>query len=403
MKTKINLLITIFILSIGCTTDDNNGPNYVNDLSSIQGDWYRVGGNNPDNNGMKVNVDDDQGVLEEPALSNFQIDDIKWADIVQSANDVNVFSYQELGSNYNYFDATMELGVDDTLRISVADTGIGNIQKWVRTVIDPAQPEPHDCFPYGAMSFNDNRLDDWLEFNEFDNYPSLLEVPSDELGGGYFSFSINTMLVPSIRITSSAGSSGSIFTGSSAGTTNENTNQVAFLAHPGIAYDVRVNPFTGTADFPLPYSLSWTFNARMDCYEPNNTLSQAKFIPKNETLEAYGLSGYVTNSVASGDENTYDWYKVTTTSEGKLRFNLESCPSDLNVSCRLMYTDGSQMTGQLISTGSNTYYYESNASLPAGTYVIELQMGGAAVVDLNVESIPLFWNETYQFSVETIQ
>lgn len=410
MKTKINLVIVMLILFISCTSDDsNNSPNQISDLSSIQGDWYRVGGNNPDNNGMKVHVDNDQGIIEEPALSNFQVDDVKWADIIQSVNDDNTFTYQELGSTYNYFDATMELGVDNTLRISVANSGVGNIQKWVRTFIDPAT-ELNDCSEYEGEGFPGNRIDNWEEYNEFDTYPSLLVTPG-EPGGGYFTFSIGTELVPGLSITSSSGSSGTIFTGSSAGTTDPNNNQVAFLAHPGISYDVRVNPSNGTALFPLDYTMSWSYTPAEDCFEPNNTLQQAKFVPKDETHEAYGISGYVTNYVSSGDENTYDWYKVTTLTEGKIRFTLESCPSDLWVSCSLRQSSGAQINGQYTTIAGNTninqpgstYYYESNGEWPAGTYYVSLQMSGAHAVDLNTGSIPMFWSTPYEFKVEAIQ
>lgn len=406
MKTKIYLIITILILSIGCTSNDdsNNDSNNTNnnDLSSIQGDWYRVGGNNPDNNGMKVNVDNDQGRLEEPALSNFQVDDIKWKDILQSVNDDNVFTYQELGSNYNYFDATMELGVDDTLRINVVSSGVGNIQKWVRTYIDPAEPEQHDCSQYEADGFSDGRTENWDEFNEFDLYPALLATPS-EPGGGYFTFEIGTQLVPGVSIYSPLGSSGTIFTGSSAGTSDPNTNRMAFLAHPEIAYDVRVNPAHGSAAFPLEYTMSWSYTPTEDCYEPNNTFQQAKFIPKNETLEAYGISGYVTNYVSSGDENTYDWYKFTTTTESRLRFTLESCASDLTVWCKILNSDGSFVNGPPTTISGNTFYVESNGYVPAGTYYVQLELAGDVAVDLNTRSIPEFWTTPYEFRVEAIE
>jgi hypothetical protein len=99
-------------------------------LEVLQGEWIRVGGNNPNNEGMIIGVLNDEGKVLDPVSSGFLIDDIKWKDIY--AIDGNSFIYEELGSDDNYYPATMELGVADTLRIDVNNSGTGNIQKWVR-------------------------------------------------------------------------------------------------------------------------------------------------------------------------------------------------------------------------------------------------------------------------------
>ena len=99
-------------------------------LEVLQGEWIRVGGNNPNNEGMTIAVIDDEGKVLDPVASGFLVDDIKWKDIY--ALDGNSFIYEELGSDDNYYPAEMELGVADTLRIDVNNSGDGNIQKWVR-------------------------------------------------------------------------------------------------------------------------------------------------------------------------------------------------------------------------------------------------------------------------------
>ena len=99
-------------------------------LEVLQGDWIRVGGNNPVNNGIIIDVTDNTGTITDPVSSGFEIGDIKWKDIY--AIDGNSFIYEELGSDDNYYPAEMELGVADTLRIDVNNSGSGNIQKWVR-------------------------------------------------------------------------------------------------------------------------------------------------------------------------------------------------------------------------------------------------------------------------------
>ncbi|HLV14000.1 MAG TPA: hypothetical protein VKY41_02385, partial [Xanthomarina sp.] len=75
MKTKLNthimktfkkhiktmLLFTVLItLSVSCSSDslepDNNPQQQTYPLDDLQGNWIRIGGNNPTNNGMKINV-----------------------------------------------------------------------------------------------------------------------------------------------------------------------------------------------------------------------------------------------------------------------------------------------------------------------------------------------------------
>lgn len=76
---------------MSCSTDDSNiflqeNPIFNQDdpqedpafnLDQIQGQWIRVGGNNPENNGMIVNVEDNQGTIIDAAESNFSEGSVK--------------------------------------------------------------------------------------------------------------------------------------------------------------------------------------------------------------------------------------------------------------------------------------------------------------------------------------
>lgn len=414
MKTKINLLIATLILFIGCTSDDsNNNPNHTSDLSSIQGDWYRVGGNNPNNNGMKVNVDNDQGIIEEPALSNFQVDDIKWADIIQSANDGRVFNYQELGSNYSYFDATMELGVDDTLRISVANSGEGNIQKWVRTFIDPIEPEPHDCSTYNAEGGNGLTGDDWEAPNETDFHGSFLPSTGQPGGGIYtVTLSNNDGVVPGLKVTSSNGGSGAISSGTAAGTNNETVRTTSFIAHPGISYDVEAHysSYVIADNPPITYSLSYSFSGKMDCYEPNDVISESKRIPKDQIIEAYALTGYINNYVVTNEPQNYDYYKVRLETSAKIKVELLEVPSSVNIGVSIVNLDESgivvnreEISGTVSEDGA-IYNTTTNSVLSAGYYVVRVYIGGTRKTAINDdEATPEHWNMPYKFKVSAVQ
>ncbi|MBR9853896.1 MAG: hypothetical protein GYB37_04860, partial [Algicola sp.] len=238
--TKIMYLFTLAIITGSCSSDGNDDPQY--NLDALQGKWYRVGGNNPDANGMEVTVTNDQGIITNPANTSLQLNNIKWKDI-EATGETN-YEHGELGSDGNYYNGSMEMGQDDTLRIRVNSSGAGNVQKWVRTFIAP-YTELHECEPYEPDAFSMDHDDLWSEPNEEDEFPGLLPVSTDPAGGYYIVTLESTGPLPSqpwIDI-SVAGEEVPVINGSSAGTDTPLTRKVAFSAHPGIAYDVMAKPF----------------------------------------------------------------------------------------------------------------------------------------------------------------
>ncbi|PWK19674.1 hypothetical protein [Xanthomarina spongicola] len=141
MKTINKILMALIVVTLISCSDDNpltdsgqnnnnnnNEPTY--NLDALQGDWIRVGGNNPNNEGMVVKVTNDKAKILDPVASGFLVDDIKWKTI--EAIDEENYNHLELGSDLNYYNGTIEFGVDDTLRISVGSSGPGSVQKWIR-------------------------------------------------------------------------------------------------------------------------------------------------------------------------------------------------------------------------------------------------------------------------------
>lgn len=118
-------------------------------LDNLNGKWIRIASNNPGSDGMIVDMKGTLGQMTNKAGSGFEVGDIKWNNI--TAVDKEHFKHEELGSDYQYYAATMELRTDDTLRIAVGSSGAGNVQKWVRDgtyTPDPngqANTETLDC------------------------------------------------------------------------------------------------------------------------------------------------------------------------------------------------------------------------------------------------------------------
>ncbi len=99
-------------------------------LDNLNGEWIRIASNNPVADGIIIDMSGTSGTITDKAGSGFAIGDIKWKNI--KAVDAENFTHEELGSDSAYYQATMLLQSDDTLRISVGSSGAGNAQKWVR-------------------------------------------------------------------------------------------------------------------------------------------------------------------------------------------------------------------------------------------------------------------------------
>lgn len=127
----IGILPMLLLVLSGCDFDDDPEPcGTIPQLSFLTGEWIRIDGNNPSANGMRVKVTDDFGEIVEPSKTTLSVGDIKWQSITPTEDDI--YEHQELGSDGNYYDATITIVNDDEIEIRVASSGAGNLQRWVR-------------------------------------------------------------------------------------------------------------------------------------------------------------------------------------------------------------------------------------------------------------------------------
>ncbi|NGX84788.1 hypothetical protein [Aequorivita sp. KMM 9714] len=408
MKNSMKIICLLFLsLLVSCSSDDEDTapPQYT--LDNIQGDWYRVGGNNPEYNGMLVNVVDNTGTVVNPASSTFNTGDIKWKTIVAKQN--NTYDHKELGSDNDYYDATMKLGVDDTLRISVGNSGSGNVQKWVRQLA-----ELNDCSPYQVGDYTAIKNGTWLEVNDEHNYPGLLSAVSDA-GGGYYTVSLtnDSGIVPWMTIRSSDDPYGSISSGSAIGSQTPTERKTSFLVHPGVSYDVdAIYSSYINVNHAVNYTIEYTFTGRMDCWEPNDFIEDAKAIPKNESIEAYAITGYKFNYNDSGSPQTHDYYKVQVFEPAKLQMELLQVPTSIKLRVNMLKSDGVVLGVQYdvisgdVNGDGGKFYTTTNQVLQPGIYILKVEIAGSrktVINQWNNETIPDHWDTPYKFKVTTVQ
>lgn len=412
MKT-IKKIIYIFIVSFfiaGCSSNDEDVVPTQNNLEILQGKWYRSYSNNPDSDGMEVTVTGNQGRVTIPVGSSFFLNDIKWKEIISTG--IRKYEHQELGSDGSYYNAFMELGEDDTLRISVGHGSTGNLLKWVRTYTEPEpEQEIDECAPYEPDNFTNSITGIWSEPNESDEYPNLLPAVTDPAGGYYIVTVESEESTPWIDIRIE-GDAGAIINGSSTTT----TRKVAIAAHPGISYDVAVSPFFNGSNFPETYTISWEYIGIMDCYEVNNDFDEAKFIPKNEIITAFANRG---NEGYGIQEEHQDYYKVVLTEPSKIQVELLQSPSDNFISMAMFTFDESSgahssvisevtpISGNPNSNESGSLYLRTSVYvLPSGTYYFRMQTASSSTVRVNFdagESLPDVWLTPYKFKVTAVE
>jgi hypothetical protein len=270
----------------------------------------------------------------------------------------------------------------------------------------------HDCVPYQATPAGQVINSTWEALFERDNYQ--FTVPADR-GGGYVIAKMETTAPsrPHMRIVppSSQASQGVVaqvapsFPGPS-----PYTLEVAFEVAAGATYYVEIFDDGAASSFPAPYTWSWTFFSRVDCYEPNDggpsnwptPIATSKTVPLNQVPEAYSLAGHLDYAISAIDANNFDWYDFTLANPTEIWLATLAVPLDQSIRIRLYDSGGSQLVDQVPPIGRTGLI--GPTLLQPGTYYLDLhpEVRGDGNVTLSEgQSLPDHFNRPYQFIVAT--
>ncbi len=99
-------------------------------LADLAGVWERRASTISSWNGLRVNVTGTEGTVTDKAGSLFENGDVKWNALQKSGTDT--FAYKELGTDGNYYAATIKFISKHELEVRVDSDASGNTQIWTR-------------------------------------------------------------------------------------------------------------------------------------------------------------------------------------------------------------------------------------------------------------------------------
>jgi len=189
----------------------------------------------------------------------------------------------------------------------------------------------HECNPYRPTEVNGSLNGEWLTPESQGSVD--FSSPQDP-GGGYWTVNLTCDLpaVPRLHVTSGS-ESGHIYTQTNFGEPDPQSVSGIIEAGPSTGFTATAIEDSGALedDHPINWNISYSFTSVVDCYEPNQTIAEAKLLPLNiENVEAYMIGAY-----RGGNYVEYpgldDWYRLEVPSAGQLTVDLTQSPSDTRI------------------------------------------------------------------------
>lgn len=168
--------------------------------------------------------------------------------------------------------------------------------------------ESDECFPYDPDARFETIAGAWPA--QFTEQLETFTVPAAQRGGGIIDVSLtsgNSDVRPRLFACVDVECSG----GSIVGHTNTegSTARVRFQAAAGQQYRFILDQFGNAPanEYPVASTLTIDYSDRLDCWEANNQIQQARLVAKDQSVFAYMIEGYRENFLTTG---TYqDWYR----------------------------------------------------------------------------------------------
>ena len=279
-------------------------------------------------------------------------------------------------------------------KVDTADTG-------ATAETDTDTDTGHDCMSYEPTEQVVDLSGDWSDLDDEDWYE--VTAPADP-GGGLVSLSIradNGSDIPWLDVFHGSPEGRPLYSGSNAAGATPSVLDVAFEVAASESFHIKTRLRGGSVGLPSAYTMTWSFDSKVDCYESNNEESDARLVPLNTPLEAYLFGGHRAQYLY--DDDFFDWYAFEVDETSEVTILTTQMPSDQWVGLMLYDEMGARLgewgggdygaltssTALVLDPGRYTFLFDP-------LYVPEGVVGPGDVADVD------HWATKHQFTIQAI-
>ncbi len=178
-----------------------------------------------------------------------------------------------------------------------------------------------------------------------------------------------------------------------------------FRAQGGKTYDVELSPVVTPPEGGQTWTISWSYQPNVDCFEPNDTASTAKRIRLDEPVEAYAHAGIVEGDGVLVGPSLVDFYRFELTEKTTVQLVAKRPGTEVLV---FEFWNAATDASWLVSTDgqaeSNVESASEELELNAGTHhvrVVAFVSQQATWETTEGEApFPTTWNQPYTLTVK---
>jgi len=269
-----------------------------------------------------------------------------------------------------------------------------------------------DCVPYAPATIADKKSG---AFASGDDYVKF-ELPKTDLGGGLLKVTYVQAGPVTAAIFLAEGAEPNVprdeTTAFGPGVTDDAPAVVYYRLAGNKSYQLGIKSFVYNADKPS-YSVEYSYEPLVDCYEANDTSAAARRVPVNTTITAYHHTGIGKDDTGLVNDTGDDWYyfELDASKTVKLQGVLpgKDGPDGGNSAQFTVYTaDG---TTTPACSGSETFETDPVAPKPsvetcsgelaAGKYLVRLKHFASQFSATSVNgTFNASWNTPYTFQID---
>lgn len=261
----------------------------------------------------------------------------------------------------------------------------------------PASGNSPGCVKYEPAKVAGNQRGVWKTRED----QQVVAIDVSDPGGGLVKVTIGVTGTPTtanVRVKGLTGEANEV--GVNVGAGGEKQGGFVFRAQGGQHYELVLKPFVGLADGDNSYSLSWSYEPLVDCYEHNDTKETARKIAVGESVQADAHAGMIAGDGLRVGPALVDFYKFELTAKTKLRLAVTK-PDDSALVFEVLDAQDAGLASVDPVGAGGTELVSDDAELEAGTYWVRVAaFVGQATTQDSKEPIPAGWNRPYKFSLQ---